>query len=302
MVWDFHHMLMDGWCMGIIAADFVQIYRSLKYHISLELPPVYTYGEYIEWLGRQDKEGAESFWKGYLGDYVGQAVLPGAERAAAVAGYRLEEKVFSLGEELTSKLSRIGNENNVTLNTVFQALWGILLCKYNNTEDVVFGAVVSGRPAEIPGIETAVGLFINTIPVRIKTDDVEDFESLIKEVQQKGLEAEKYSYFPLNEVKKYSESKDGLINHILVFENYPLQQAVENSGKGQDLGFEIRNADVFEQTNYDLNVLILPGKDLAVKLAYNANVYAQETLEGIERHFKNIAEEVADDVCSVKKY
>jgi len=266
------------------------------------LPPVYTYGEYIEWLGRQDKVEAESFWKGYLGDYVGQAVLPGAERAAAVAGYRLEEKVFSLGEELTSKLSRIGNENNVTLNTVFQALWGILLCKYNNTEDVVFGAVVSGRPAEIPGIETAVGLFINTIPVRIKTDDVEDFESLIKEVQQKGLEAEKYSYFPLNEVKKYSESKDGLINHILVFENYPLQQAVENSGKGQDLGFEIRNADVFEQTNYDLNVLILPGKDLAVKLAYNANVYAQETLEGIERHFKNIAEEVADDVCSVKKY
>jgi hypothetical protein len=124
---------------------------------------------FIMKISMQDKEASLNYWEKYLAGYQQQAGLPRLSTGKKEAGadYRLEEYDFEIGKEETRGLADLASKNQVTLNTVFQALWGLVLQKYNNTDDVVFGAVVSGRPAGLPGVEKMVGLFINTIPVRI---------------------------------------------------------------------------------------------------------------------------------------
>jgi amino acid adenylation domain-containing protein len=282
LIWSFHHIIMDGWCMGIIFKEFLEIYGSLKENKQLNLPKVYPYSNYIKWLERQDSEKAATFWEKYLNSYEEQSALPKSSNISLNKGYEPQEVHFTLNRE---GLEKIAHENNVTLNTIIQAVWGIILQKYNNTDDVVFGAVISGRPPEIQGIESMVGLFINTIPVRVQCDENKSFKDLLKEVQKSSIQSDKYGYYPLAEIQSQTDLKQNLIDHILVFENYPIEETI-GSLNNKKLGFNIENIEFFDQTNYDLNIIIVPGKELDIKFTYNALIYDKNTIEKIKEHFK----------------
>jgi amino acid adenylation domain-containing protein len=300
LIFSFHHIIMDGWCLGIILKELFQVYKSLEDSQLAALKTVYSYGNYIVWLQKQDRKAARKYWKKYLNGYQQQASLPKTKTLPGTGEYEYNDLFFKLDESLTTSLASVAKKNSVTLNSMFQVIWGILLKHYCGVNDVVFGAVVSGRPYEVMGAEKMIGLFINTIPVRITFDENKAFCQLIRDTQAASLESEKYHYFPLAQIQADTELRQGLLDHIMIFENYPVEKEISGSVGNEGLfGYRMSNIDVFEQTNYDFNIIIMPGSEIAVKLSYNELVYSREFITKIEGHLKEIIKTIIKnpEVC-----
>lgn len=282
-LWSHHHILMDGWCLGIVLQEFMQIYQSIHAGKPLSLDPVRPYSTYISWLTNRDKETAAEYWGSYLKNYSTPSPLPRVSDEEKKEGYHREDLIFSLNKPLTDKLKETAKQHGVTLATLIQAVWGVMLQQYNRTDDVVFGAVVSGRPSEIPGVEQMIGLFINTIPVRIKTHQDETFQELLRRCQKEMLEAEPFTCQPLFDIQANTALKQELIDHIIVFENYPLQQKIADSADRADSPLQIDQVKVSEQSGYNFNLVVAPGEELVIKFSYNAFVYDAAWISCIKR-------------------
>lgn len=292
VVWSFHHIIMDGWCLGIIISEHLKIYQALKYNKPYSLEEVQPYRSYIGWLEAQKKDEPMEYWKRYLEGYENQAVLARHGRIAEKGKYELEEVNFAIDEDLTQKLLNAAIENQVTLNTTFQTIWGILLQKQDDIDDVVFGSVVSGRPHELPDVEKMVGLFINTIPVRVKGGEGRTFATMLKDFQNYAILSEKNGYFPLAEIQANSRLKHELIDHIVIFENYPMGEELEDKTLFE---FKISDLKAFEQTNYNFNVIVIPGSRIKVNIRYNSLVFDREFVEGMEARFKELMGHLIDN-------
>ncbi|WP_396278709.1 bacitracin non-ribosomal peptide synthetase BacC [Bacillus paralicheniformis] len=291
-VWTYHHILLDGWCLGIILDELLTIYEMKRkgQHHQLEDPRPYS--DYIKWLEDQDKEEAQSYWESYLSGYDQKNSLPKL-RTPSETGFKRREKTIVCSKELTNRLIKLANQNHVTINTVLQSIWGVILAKYNNSEDVVFGTVVSGRDAEVEGIETMVGVFINTIPTRIRLGKDKLFKDVLRQTQADALESSRYNYMNLAEVQALSELKNDLIDHVMVFENYAVdQKAFEEKN---DVGFEMVNVSGEEQTNYHFSISAALDDQLKLLFIYDENVYDDTIIETLEKHIITVAEQVAED-------
>ncbi|MCY8026759.1 amino acid adenylation domain-containing protein [Bacillus sonorensis] len=293
-VWSHHHILMDGWCLGIILQEFMQIYQSIRAGKPLSLEPVRPYSTYISWLIKQDKETAAEYWDSYLKNYSTPSPLPRVADKETKEGYCREELTFTLNKQLTDKLKETAKQHGVTLATLIQTVWGVMLQQYNRTDDVVFGAVVSGRPSEIPDVESMIGLFINTIPIRVKTDREETFAELLKRCQKDMLDAEPFTYHPLFEIQGSTALKQELIDHIIIFENYPLQQKIADSADHIDASLQIDEVKVSEQSGYNFNLVVAPGDELVIKFSYNAYVYDVSWISCIKRQLTQALTTAAD--------
>ena len=312
LIWSFHHVLMDGWCVGILNAEFFEIYNSLLGRRPHRLPPVIPYRNYIHWLQKQDRERAREYWRQYLDAYDEVAAVPKMKMpdAGPAEEYKRTELIFDLEKEKNHRLHLIAAKNHVTLNIVFQAIWGIILGKYNGKTDVVFGAVVSGRPFELEGVENIVGLFINAIPVRISFDQKTKFRELVRILQENAIDSELYHYYPLAEIQAESPLKQQLIDHLFIFENYPVvhqieqieeygeksEEADKTNTENKELKLRLSNIEVFEQTNYNFNLEMgLAGDQLGVRFLFNSNVYHPAFVERIASHFKQVMAQVIDN-------
>ncbi|WP_432403719.1 amino acid adenylation domain-containing protein [Wukongibacter sp. M2B1] len=293
IIWSFHHIIMDGWCIGIIIKDFFEIYKRFIRGENVIFELAKPYSTYIKWLEKRDNEEGIDYWKNYLKNYGQQALICGGKRTNSKE-YLLKEHKITIDKGLMTAIRDIAIRNQVTVNTIFQALWGVLLCRYNDTQDVVFGSVVSGRPADIPGIDTMVGLFINTVPIRIKYGKEDTFRELVVRVQKEIIESEKFSHISLAEIQSNSDLKQGLINHINVFENYPLDEALERLSDEKELGFSVNSVESFGQINYDFGVIVIPGDELIVNFKYNGMVYDDYYIGAIGRHLTNAFEQIAN--------
>lgn len=287
-----HHIILDGWCFSIIIRELFQIYKALNNKTTPRLDKAQPYEDYIKWLDRLDKEEALVYWEQYLKGY-GQhaAFIQSAEKVDK--RYEYAEYMEVIDEARVECLTNIARHNNVTLNTIIETIWGLLLQKFNNCSDIVFGSVVSGRPSELQGIEGIVGLFINTIPKRIKSDGNVSFVDLVKNIQASSLLSEKYSYFQLADIQARTEMKTNLIDHVIVFENYPVEKEVNALIRGDAVyGFSVSEPQMYVMTNYDLNVIFVPGKTLEVRFTYNSSVYSEEFLKVISGYFANIISDI----------
>ncbi|HLP58043.1 MAG TPA: amino acid adenylation domain-containing protein, partial [Candidatus Deferrimicrobium sp.] len=297
--WSFHHILMDGWCVGIINSEFFEIYNSYLENRPYRLPQLKPYRTYIEWLEKQDKEKSAEYWKNYLYSYEEQVGVPKTvvmKTQASEPAYKNEQVVIILDREKTAHLEKLAAVNHVTLNIATQVIWGILLGKYNGKEDVVFGAVVSGRPFQLESVESILGLFINTVPVRIKFTEIMEFRALLQKVQEEALAAEPYHYSPLAEIQAGSVLKQNLIDHLFIFENYPIADQIEgygdNGNKKNGLKLKLTHIDVFEQTNYDFNIILAGVEKLRIVLRYNGHVYDNNYVKKIAEHLNLIIDHV----------
>ncbi|MDE1453327.1 amino acid adenylation domain-containing protein [Bacillus paralicheniformis] len=293
-IWSFHHIIMDGWCLGIVLKEFFHIYASHLHQTPLKLEPAVPYGSYIQWLMEQDKEAAARYWEGYLEGYDQQSRLPQQKKAGAKS--RQEEVTFSLSKTVTDKLKELAAKEEVTLSTIFHTLWGMLLQAYNQTDDAVFGSVISGRPAEIAGIERMIGLFINTVPVRVTGTKV-PFVKLIKQVQKDALNGQPYSYHPLYEIQAESAVKQGLIDHILVFENYPVEKeiALLNSGQDAEDLFRIHDFNMEDETNYSFYLMVAPGENIHLKMRFDSGIHERSFIESVKGHLQHIIAQVLEN-------
>ncbi|MCI0471201.1 MAG: condensation domain-containing protein, partial [Candidatus Aminicenantes bacterium] len=153
-IWSHHHILMDGWCVGILVSEFFEIYTSFQENRSYKLAPVTPYKTYIDWLENQDREKSRRYWAGYLDGYEEAVGIPGRKIGRnEEAGFKNDNLVVTLDPVKTASLHSLAAAGQVTPGTIIRAVWGFVLSKYNNREDVVFGAVVSGRPGEIENVD-----------------------------------------------------------------------------------------------------------------------------------------------------
>ncbi|QUI24146.1 amino acid adenylation domain-containing protein [Vallitalea pronyensis] len=295
LIWSFHHIIMDGWCMPIIFSECFENYHKLCKNMPLEHHQATPFIDYIKWLEGQDKEEGEAYWTTYLEAYEDKAVIPFRKERDAKGNYNHRTLEYIIEEDITKKLSDLAKASKVTLNTVMQSIWGILLQQYNNTDDVVFGNIVSSRPAEIEGIEEMIGIFINAIPIRIKAEGDMTFKALTQKVQESAIASEKYAYIPLAQVQSTSHLKSELIDHLMVFENYPMDQMQEENREKVLLEVDFDSVSVFEQTNYDFNITIIPGKTIKVELSYNGLTYDDRHIQAIASHMKSALESIVEN-------
>jgi amino acid adenylation domain-containing protein len=267
-VWSCHHILMDGWCLNILKSEFFEILNSYHERRPYRLPRPRPFSDYIKWLERQDRETARRFWQTYLEGYTEVTSFPTqriADRQEKVS--RPEQVVLRLDDEQTRGLIRLASDSQLTLAQLLNTIWGVLLSKYTGTHDVVYGLVVSGRPSDLEGVEGIIGLFINTIPVRLRFDPDAPFAEVLAQAKEGLLASEEYSYFPLNEMQALSEVKGSLFDHILVFHNLPNAPQPRNDDAAAE-GGRVLDKDVFEQTNYPLCIDIGSGGG-NIHLAFN---------------------------------
>ncbi|AOM80165.1 non-ribosomal peptide synthetase [Pedobacter steynii] len=282
LIWSHHHILMDGWCMGIILKEFKLIYDAYLSKHTPVLDEVYPYVNFINWLENRDKKPSLAYWSNYLDGFKLQTGIPQQQMTSGVK--RFENRSFTIGRKESQQLYDFAKKYEVTVNHVFQLAWGLLLSKYNRSNDCLFGTVVSGRPAEVQGIENMVGLFINTVPVRIQIKPEELIADALIRIRTEARDRESHNYTFLQEIQACSLLKKNLFDHILVFENYPLGEK-----EGQDHSFsdhfKILKTEIFDQTHYDLAITIVPGADFCIKVNFNIHQLPSDMVEDVLRHF-----------------
>ena len=291
IIWTMHHIILDGWSVGVLQSEFMQIYRARCRADTHALPPSPGYNRYIAWLEARDQNDSLDYWASYLDGYTELASLPRRSRSRIGDGdaYQLDRHTIALDSGLGAKLRALASACNATLNSTLQASWGLVLSRYNDTDDVAFGAVVSGRPAELPDIDRMVGLFINAIPVRVRLARGMTPRSLIHVVQSAALEREPHQYCSLGEIQARSELKQSLLDHLLVVENYPVSNALSGSSEG----FRIEVGDCHEQTNYDFVVVVTPGDTIRIEFQFNALVMDADLIARVSRHWLAVLGEFA---------
>ncbi|MDQ0273971.1 amino acid adenylation domain-containing protein, partial [Cytobacillus purgationiresistens] len=290
LIWSHHHILMDGWCLGILLQEFLTVYAARREGRKVDLGPIQSYGRYMEWLKEQDTDQAKEYWEEQLKGYSEKASLPKKQNVPS-SPYKQEEIQSSLTAAQTKRLEEVARELDSTVSTVLQTVWGILLSRYNQQEDVVFGTVVSGRPPAVKGVESIVGLFINTLPVRIQFGSDTTFAELVKQRQEEVVASQEYGFLSLAEIQAESELGQELIDHLFVVENYPFDEEMM-AEKGTQAGLHIQNEGIFEQTSYDFNVVIVPGELLKYTIRYNPNVYAVDLVGRLEKHFAQLIDKL----------
>lgn len=270
-LWSHHHILTDGWCLPILMKEVLHHYHNPEVH---DLPLPTSYRDYIAWLKQQDLEVAKRYWLDFLADFSAPTFL-GIERSLRQnqQGSRLQfaELNLLLSEDTSGALAEIAKRHRLTLSNILQTAWATLLHIYSQSNDIVFGATVSGRPPELDGVEGMVGLFINTLPVRAKLKPSQTIVQFMTTLLQTQMDSDLYAYTPLVTIQACSElpPRTPLFNSILVFENYPLDDSIDE--QAQVLSFSA--LQLHEQTNLPLTITASGGQRVPIKISYDQNIF-----------------------------
>ncbi|HXQ72674.1 MAG TPA: amino acid adenylation domain-containing protein [Pyrinomonadaceae bacterium] len=295
LIWTFHHSLQDGWTGPLVLNEMFSTYEMYCRGQEPEWKPGQPYRNYIAWLQRQSKEEAELYWRGQLAGVSAPTPLRlGNSGRADVTVDQSEASHHSehqrhYSAELTEQLERYARQHQLTLNTLVQGAWALLLSRYSGTEEVVFGVTVSGRPAALAGVEEMVGLFINTLPLRVRVDAETEVGEWLAEVQERAVEMRQYEYCSLVEVQGWSEvgREQSLFESIVVFENYPVDRTLKERA-GQSSAITVGQVSTVERTNYPLTIVIGPGREMWMKLSYDRTHFDEATIQRLGAQFERL--------------
>ncbi|MCB2198613.1 amino acid adenylation domain-containing protein [bacterium] len=287
LVWSFHHMLLDGWCMGIFFRELFELLDDPD----RELHPAQPFSTFIRHLKQVDRKAATDFWKTSL-----DGIRQPTRFCPVVDGANPPDPASSdlvLDSETTSSLKEVAARAGVTLSTLVRTAWGALVSLDTGHSDVIFGAVSSGRPADLEGVDQMLGLFLTTLPVRVGLSSSEPITDLLRRVQETALEMDVHQYLPLPDIQMLTPAGGELFDHILAFENYPLNPESLGSRKEEH---PLRMTDVqsFEQTHYPLTVEVYPDQNLTFRFLYDSNRLTTEWVEGIKGRLQELLLRMVD--------
>lgn len=295
-----HHLISDGWSLPITFREVSAYYKSFANNKKLFLKPTRPYRDYILWLQRQKLLEAERFWKQDLYGVSSPTFLnfdldlEYSDSVKTTYGCRK----LKLSSDLTKSLTSFARRYALTLNTLIQGTWALLLNQYNNYSDVVFGVTLSDRPPELSGIEFMVGLFINTLPIRVKIESNAQFVLWLKQLQKRQSERAKYVYTPLVNIQNWSDipKQAPLFESLIVFENYP----IEDGEKTLATDFSWGQVKSFETNNYPLTLTIVPSHNLLILASFNCHRFRQKTIDKILQDWQSLLMQVADSPEKIK--
>ena len=282
-----HHILMDGWSLPILVRELLALYAHKG--DAAVLPRVTPYRDYLAWIAAQDRPAAASAW---------HEALAGLDEATRLAPHDPgrapivpEQITLALSETLTAALTRQARTQGLTLNTFIQAAWAILLGRLTGRDDVVFGITVAGRPPEIAGIETMVGLFINTLPLRVKLPASKPLLDLLKELQDGQSKLMAHQHLGLTEIQALTGLGE-LFDTLVVFENYP----VDRSGLTIEAGdLRLTHIAGHDATHYPLSLTAIPGERLALRFDYRPDLFERASVEALSDRLVRLLEAAVTD-------
>ena len=295
VVWTFHHVLLDGWSVFHILTDVFAAHAALTTgHPPNPAPAARPpFRNYLHWLARQDHAQAETYWRHTLTGFGNPASLPydrlpaEAHRAGSSATVRA-----TLPAGQSARLRAVAQRHGLTLNTLMQGAWALLLSRYTGQRDVVFGATVSGRPADLADAESMAGIFINTLPAHVQVHPRQRLISWLRDLQVQQSESRRFDFVSLAQLQAWCDRPGGagLFDSIFIFEDYPIDgQAAEAHG------LRLRDLHARETTNYPLSVTAYPGKQLSVVLGYDPALFDAMTVERMAVHLEVLLGVMAGD-------
>ncbi|WP_406200670.1 amino acid adenylation domain-containing protein [Kitasatospora sp. NBC_01560] len=272
-----HHILIDGWSRALLIGELFELYGLLRRGSDENaLPAVTPYRDYLAWVAGQDREAGEAAWRQVLDGLEEPTLLaapdPSREPLAPVST-RVE-----LPAAATAALTGWARRLGVTVNTVVQAAWAITLGRLTGRDDVVFGGTVSGRPPQLPGVESMIGLFINTLPVRVTLDPAEPVRALLERLQDQQAALMDHQYLGLGDVQRLAPGGGELFDTLLVFENYPVDTEGLRRSAG---GLGVVDGHSHEGTHYPLSLLAHVGDVLALELSHRPDVLDRAAAEAV---------------------
>ncbi|MHA6765597.1 condensation domain-containing protein [Streptacidiphilus sp. PAMC 29251] len=276
LLWSTHHLILDGWSTGHLLTEVCEQYAELTGGPQGSRPVRRPFADFLRWLDDQDETAAEAHWADALAGFTARTPLPYDRRPAEAHRARSAEAVHrELDQAVSQRLRETAAGAGLTVNTVLQGAWALLLARYSGGDDVVFGTTVSGRPAELPGVESMIGMFINTVPTRVRVPAGAVLPWL-RELQQRQSDSRRFDHLALSRVQALSELPVGepLFDSMLVFENYPVDESVTaRTGVGVE---EVRADDA---TTFPWCLRAQSAELLGFDLAYDPALFDRTTVE-----------------------
>ena len=292
-VWTYHHLLLDGWSIPLLIKELLGYYQGFTQNSDVALTPATPYKNYIAWLKQQDQNKAHNFWHEQFKTFNTPTILGISNHSTKSdrVRYNYLEQNLQLSIEITNKLEFLAREYQLTLNTLIQGAWAILIHRYSGENDVVFGATSSGRPTSLANSQSMVGLFINTLPVRVQLNSQQSLIDWLKQLQTEQIIRQEYEFTSLIDIHRVSDvPKDySLFQSIVIFENYPVESSLKQSLNN----LNIRNVKISEQTNYPLTLYATVNSQLSLKLLYNTHLFEVPEISNILEHLEVILEDIA---------
>ncbi|HLK58956.1 MAG TPA: amino acid adenylation domain-containing protein, partial [Chthonomonadaceae bacterium] len=299
-LWTVHHLVIDRWSVALVMQELMSAYEALCQEHPVELPAVQPYGDYIGWLRQQDTERAESYWRRVLLGFTSPTALPIDKKPGAMAaGHMPERYLVQLSEETSSRLQALAQQHRLTLSTLVQGAWALLLSRYTGEEDVQFGATVSGRPPSLSGVESMVGMFINSLPVRVRLSGSEMLLDWLQQLQEAMQELQEYEYSSLTEIHSWSDIPRGfpLFDTLVVVQNTPMarrsQEAASSLRSASELRLENLRGD--SSADFPLFLTAVPDHEMRLALNYDPDRYVAGDIERMLNHLIVLLEGMVAD-------
>ena len=281
-----HHILLDGWSMPVLLKELFAAYAAGG--SSAGLPPATPFKAYLGWLARQDRQAAVTAWRGLLDglDEPTRLVAPAPGRRAVLPAQHLAR----LDERATARLTAWARDRQATLAGVVQAAWAVTLSELTGREDVVFGTTTSGRPAELPGVESMVGLFINTLPVRLRTPASATLAEVVAAAAGQQTALLPHQHLGLAEIQRETGHGE-LFDTVVIFENYPLDP---DGLRDAVPGLTVTGVRGRDATHYPLALLVLPGRELVLRLDHAPDLVPAEQAAALADRVLRLLETLSD--------
>jgi amino acid adenylation domain-containing protein/non-ribosomal peptide synthase protein (TIGR01720 family) len=297
-----HHILIDAWCRGLLMSDFFEIYTALGENREAQLPLPPRYRDYIGWLQRQDIAQSKQWWRANLQGFERTTYIPTdrpllREHAGQSGGMIVGDRYTRLNERDGQRLKELAQRHQLTVNTFAQAAWALVLRRLSGERDVVFGVTVAGRPVDMPHMQRTVGLFINSVALRVCLPAEHERCTVLNWLQgllDRNLQLREHEYVPLVQIQECSELPKGqpLFDSLFVFENAPVEVSVLD--RAQSLSASSDSGRT--HTNFPLTAVCYPGDDLGLHLSFDQRYFDGETVEGLLGEFKRLLLALADGI------
>jgi non-ribosomal peptide synthase protein (TIGR01720 family) len=295
LVWTNHHLILDAWSGGLVFREVFEAYDAFFTRVPRQWSAVRPYRDYIAWLERQNALQAEPFWRRLLAGFRTPLALPfdrgAGRRRDSITDFQQEH--LTISGRVMGALNKLAKDHRLTLNTFLQGAWALLLSEYTSETDIVFGTVVLGRPAGLNGIESMVGLFINTLPFRARIRFDETPLRWLQNVQQQLVQIQEYDYSSLVDIQQWSDLPRGapLFETIFGFESIPGDAALFDD----TAGLPVVDTRLVDWNNYPLSVAVTLGTELTIGIKYDRRRFQVMSIRRMLESYERILSAIAGD-------
>jgi hypothetical protein len=284
-----HHIIYDGWSNVIVLKELAEAYNRFYLGKKWIKPAKNSYKEYIKWQQHQDKLKQTLYWRTFLKGFTGRtsiAAYYSSHQHAPLPEGEEKRYEYPLPGDLQKKINAFCRKEGVTLASLLYGAWAILIHKYNQVEDVIFGITVSGRDSRVKGIQEMVGLFINTLPLRLHISPADEINHFLKKITKVLLEMEPFETTPLAQIMAYSElgPKQPLFDSVVVIQNYPLDEAWFKEESQLRIGLTTR----FYMTKISLALGVRAFQRIILDFSYNVNVFNERQIKRLCQHLVTV--------------